>query len=78
MYELELLFNEREREMLTYSLNCTILLEKRSLETYQKCDSDSELAKECSDNLCTLKSLYRRFFPHLTDEQLFGGKADEK
>lgn len=78
MNELERLFNERERDMLTYSLLCAIDETKRCLKTYQRCDTDLEFAKECSDNLDTLKSLYRRFFPNLSDELLFGVEADEK
>lgn len=78
MNELERLFNERERDMLTYSLLCAIDEVKHCLKIYQSCDADLELAKECSDNLCTLKSLYRRFFPNLSDELLFGSEDDEK
>lgn len=78
MNELERLFNSREISMLMYALSYAILEEKHCLEVYEKCDSDRALAKETADNLSVLKSLYRRFFPNLSDELLFGSEDDEK
>ncbi len=67
MNELERLFNDKERSLLTYALVCAIDETKKSLECYQVGGFD-DLADEEREHLSSLKSLYRRFFPHLSDD----------
>lgn len=77
MLYLKKLFNYRELSMLSYALTRAISDEKRIVELYGGCTADSEWAKEASDNLLVLKSLYRRFFPNLSDDVLFGDEVTE-
>lgn len=80
MDKLERLFNGLEISMLRYALSCGMNELKRDIEFFKNCDADRDLFEECVECLDILKSLYRRFYPHLTDEHLFGigGEADEK
>ena len=82
MTKLDKIFNDKELSVLTLAIGTQIYETRQSIDFHKKLDSDldRELLAENLDDLRVLKSLYRRFFPNLSDDELFGkgGEADEK
>lgn len=63
-------FTLREEQLLIYAIAEAISSTEKSINFYAR-HSDMELAENERKDLNDLKALYKRFLPHLTDDEIF-------